>query len=230
MRLIIKKIQQHKSLDNGELAALNEYIDGLRWNAPESYRYFYDSYADRLTCNYSIHLPRFRYDRDDFYDYLLQNPEILSNLPEQIQVVDTFPLYLHEYLLYKYGRIIYLESIQALYDLLIHNNAGPLLLPAPRQRNPVFKYEENNPYKEPGLKNHFERIARYSFVSRIQSYRYLRGNKSAADKIEVISPDCLGGIFTNKEKSIYYYIFLTEENQSKAMNACQVLNRSLFGK
>lgn len=230
MRIILRKIQQQKPLDNGEYVALSDYADELRWNSPESYLHFYHLYADHLAVNYSIYLPRFRYGRDDFYDYLLQNPEKVNHLPNQILVLETFPLYLHEYLLYKYGNIINLESIQTLQVVLSQNSSGPILLPIPRQKNPVYKYEDSNPYKEAGLKNHFERIGHYSFVSRIQSYRYLRGNKSAVEKIEVIAPDCLGGIFTNKEKSIYYYIFLTEENYAKAINACQVLNSSLFGK
>ncbi len=230
MRIVLKKIQQQKPLDAKEYAALSDYVDELRWNSPESYLHFFNLYADHLARNYAIYLPQFRYGRDDFFDYLLQNPEIINHLPNQILVAETFPLYLHEYLLYKYGSIINLESILALQALLRRNSADPPLLPIPRQKNPVFKYEDSNPYKEAGLKNHFEKIGRYSFVSRIQSYRYLRGNKTAMDKIEVISPDCLGGIFTNKEKSIYYYIFLTEENYLKATNACQVLNSSLYGK
>lgn len=231
MRIILKKIQQHMPLDEKEYAGLLDYIDELRWNSPESYLHFFYLYADNLACNYAVYMPRFRYGRDDFYDYLLQNPELVSHLSDQVRVVDTFPLHLHEYLLYKYGDYIKLESIQAIIQaLLSRDSAVPLLLPSPRRKHPVYKYEDSNPYKEPGLKNHFERIGRYSFVSRIQSYRYLRGNKSAVNKIEVISPDCLGGIFTNKEKSIYYYIFLTEEDYPKAINACQVLNKSLYGK
>jgi len=217
-------------LDEKEYVKLSDYIDELRWNSPESYVRFFDLYADNLTQYYAVYLPRFRYGRDDFYDYILQNPEIISHLPDKILVTDTFPLYLHEYLLYKYGHYITLESIQAVQAMLNRDSSAPLLLPSPRRKNPIYKYEDNNPYKEPGLKNHFERIGRYSFVSRIQSYRYLRGNKSAVNKIEVISPDCLGGIFTNKEKSIYYYIFLTEEDHPKAINACQILNKSLYGK
>lgn len=230
MRIILRKIQQHKPLAEQEYVEMCDYIDDLRWNSPESYLHFYHLYADNLARNYVTYLPRFRYGRDDFYDYLLQSPALVSDLPDQILVAEAFPLYLHEYLLYKYGSFIKRESIQAIQALLNRDSAVPLLLPAPRQKNPIYKYEDSNQHKEPGLKNHFERIGRYSFVSRIQSYRYLRGNKSAVNKIEVISPDCLGGIFTNKEKSIYYYIFLTEENYPKAMNACQVLNRSLYGK
>lgn len=230
MRIILLKIKQHKPLTDEEYARLGEYIDELRWNSPESYLHFYRLYANLLARDYTIYLPRFRYGRDDFYDYLLQNPEITENLPQQITVADAFPLYLHEYLLFKYGKEIKQETMMALLEALQQNSSVPLLLPSPRRKNPVYKYEDNNPYKEAGLKNHFERIGRYSFVSRIQSYRYLRGNKASANRIELISPDCLGGIFTNKEKSIYYYIFLTEEDEVKAINACQVLNRSIYGK
>jgi hypothetical protein len=109
------------------------------------------------------------------------------------------------------------------------DNFSSLELPEPRQKVLVYKYETANPYKETGLKSHFDRIGRYSFVSRLQSIRYLRGSKASEDKIELISGDCLGGIFTNKEKSIYYYIFLTENNALKAKNACRVLNLALYG-
>lgn len=230
MRIILRKIQQQRPLNDEEYAALSEYTEELRWNSPDAYLHFYGLFADLLALNYSIYLPRFRYGRDDFYDYLLQNSESINTLPEQFQVVDFFPLYLHEYLLEKYGPLLKRETILSLREALHQHTADSLLLPVPRQRDPVYKYEDNNPYKELGLKNHFERIGRYSFVSRIQSYRYLRGNKASANKIELVSPDCLGGIFTNKEKSIYYYIYLTEDNEIKAINACRVLNRSLYGK
>lgn len=230
MKTIMQKIEQQRPLAPEEYAALHAYTEDLRWHDPIAYRAFYQSRAEDLACSYAVFLPRYSYGRDDFYDYLLQNPELAQNLTGQVQVTETFPLHLHEYLLDQYGNFIDAETLQIMQEALCAHFDALSKLPAPRQKDPVYKYEDNNQYKEPGLKNHFERIGRYNFVTRIQSYRYLRGSKSVNDKIEVISPDCLGGIFTNKEKSIYYYIFLTEENESKAINACRVLNRSLYGK
>jgi hypothetical protein len=55
----------------------------------------------------------------------------------------------------------------------------------------------------------------------------LTRNKAHADKIDFVGPDRLGGIFTNKQKSIYYYIYLTEQNEVKARNACRILHLAL---
>ncbi len=230
MRVILRKLQQKRPLAEDEYAQLIDYAEELRWNYPESYLHFYNLYADLLHQDYNTYLPRFCYGRDDFYDYLLQNPDLVNSLQNNALAVETFPVHLHEYLLYTYGNQVSIASIGYFQNLLTKDDSPGLPLPAPREKNAVYKYEAGNPYKEPGLKNHFEKIGRYTFVSRLQSYRYLRGNKSAADKLEVLSPDCLGGIFTNKEKSIYYYVFLTEENYEKAINACRVLNTSLYGR
>lgn len=226
----MRKVQQKKPLAEAEYAQLMNYAEGLRWNDAQSYQLFYDLYADLLFRDYDTYLPRFRYGRDDFYDYLLQRPELIQQLASGGLAIASFPAYLHDYLVYTYGDEVTFTSIEPWHVLWAEDNNAQLVLPAPREKDPVYKYEDANPYKEPGLKSHFEKIGRYTFVSRIQSYRYLRGNKSNTDKIEVLSPDCLGGIFTNKEKSIYYYIFLTEANYPKAINACQVLNTSLYGK
>lgn len=230
MRAVLRRIQQKKRLTEDEYTRLISYSEDLRWNYPESYQLFYDLYVDLLFQDYDTFLPQFRYGRDDFYDYLLQNPDLFTIKPGQTLTREDFPPHLHEYLYKTYGNEISPDSIKSIQFLIVKNDAASLILPAARTKEPVYKYEAGNPYKEPGLKNHFERIGRYSFVSRIQSYRYLRGSKSTVDKIEVLSPDCLGGIFTNKEKSIYYYIFLTEEDYPKAINACRVLNAGLYGR
>ncbi|CFY01372.1 Uncharacterized [Syntrophomonas zehnderi OL-4] len=205
------------------------YAQGLRVNDAASYSLFYKLYADLLFKDYNALLPQFCYGRDDFYDFLLQNPQLVKDLSEDGLPIEIFPDYLRDYLYSTYGEVVYLPHINSWSNFFAGDN-NDLDLPTPREKDPVYKYEEANPYKEPGLKQHFERIGRYSFVSRIQSYRYLRGSKSNVDKIEVLTPDCLGGIFTNKEKSIYYYIFLTEANYPKAKNACRILNASIYGK
>jgi hypothetical protein len=230
INIITDKLARHIRLDEAELRQLLAYARRLRRKSFENYRSFYDSYEQVLYREYGYCLPLFRYDRDDFYDYLVQNPDFLAEHPQALLGLEDFPPFLHDYLQYNFGLTIDPLPIASLLELLVGTVQPDYGLPAPRQREVVYKYEKGNSYKELGLKSHFERIGRYNFVSRIQSYRYLRGNKSSTDKIEVLGPDYLGGIFTNKEKSIYYYIFLTENHYQKAVNACQLLNNDLYGK
>ncbi|MEN6351069.1 MAG: hypothetical protein ABFD08_16950, partial [Syntrophomonas sp.] len=93
----------------------------------------------------------------------------------------------------------------------------------------VYIYEEANPFKEPGLKAHFERLGRYPFITRLQSYRYLTRNRASRDRIECREADRLGGIFSNKLRSIYYLIYLSEADSKKAETACQLLNSVFYG-
>ncbi|HWQ75392.1 MAG TPA: hypothetical protein VN441_08765 [Syntrophomonas sp.] len=228
IRLITDKINRGAGLSDDELSQLIIYADRLRRKAYENYRSFFDTYAPSLYREYGMVLPRFRWGRNDFYDYLRQNPDFLREHPQTLLSPDDFPGFLHEYLQFECAGVIDPTEIQTLLERLTASPCDDRSLPAPRQKDAVYKYEDGNSYKELGLKSHFEKIGRYDFVSRIQSYRYLRGNKSSTDKIEVLGPDCLGGIFTNKEKSIYYYIFLTESNYQRAVNACRLLNRELY--
>lgn len=230
IKIIFEKIDRQTRLDEEELLMLIAHAQRLRRKSYEFYRSFYNSYADILYREYGHCLTPFRYGRDDFYDYLRHKPDFLSNHPQPFLTMDDFPDFLHEYLLFRYGLTIEAQEVGSLLTLLLGNPQTDWELPAPRQKGVVYKYEKGNSYKEPGLKNHFEKIGRYDFVSRIQSYRYLRGNKSSTDRIEVLGSDYLGGIYTNKEKSIYYYIYLTESNYQKAVNACQILNKELYGR
>ncbi len=230
IRSITDKLNRQTRLNDDELFRLITYARRLRRKSYENYRSFYNSYDPILYREYGHCLPQFRYERDDFYDFLVQNPDFLTGHPQPLLGLDDFPPFLHEYLLFNYGQTINSLDIASLLELLAGNTQIDESLPAPRQKEVIYKYEKGNSYKELGLKSHFEKIGRYDFVSRIQSYRYLRGNKSSTDKIEVLGPDYLGGIFTNKEKSIYYYIFLTESHYQKAVNACQLLNNELYGR
>lgn len=230
MRAILRKLYRHQNLNEAEYPALMDYADELRRTSPESYQLFYERFAAILLLDYYTYLPRWAYGNDDFFDYLLHNPFLLATLRAQPLPVESFPPYLQEYLRHTYpeGMVAarWLPPLQPLQA----DNAIDYALPAPRQRDLVCKYESANPYKEIGLKSHFDRIGRFSFISRLQSVRYLHEHKPEADKIEPLTSDCLGGIFTNKEKSIYYYIFLTEKDDGKAENACQILNQALYGK
>lgn len=229
MRPILRKLYRRQALNNEEYSLLMNYAEDLRHSSPYSYGLFYERFAMLLFQDYYTYLPRFAYGSDDFYDFLLHNSDILEELRNNSLPVDMFPAHLHEYLRFTYGDDIEASSVLSRLESIKPDKSNILNLPEPRRKNVICKYEGANPYKEIGLKSHFDRIGRYSFVSRLQSVRYLRGNKAREDKIEVVSDDCLAGIFTNKEKSIYYYIFLTESDPAKAANACKVLNEALYG-
>jgi len=229
MRSILRKLYCHKSLSEDEYSDLMAYAHDLLQNSPPSYQLFYQRFALILLRDYQTYLPRFACGSDDFFDYLLQKPELLRSLQAGPISSNSFPLYLHEYLVSVFPDGMVDIMLPGL-DLLANLEQDRLSLPLPRDKEVVYKYESGNPYKEIGLKSHFERIGRYSFVSRLQSVRYLRGHKASEDKIDQLDSDCLAGVFTNKEKSIYYYIYLTEADDSKARNACQILNRALYAK
>ncbi len=222
MRGVLKKIERRRDLSDDEYAKLLQYIENLTESSPEAYALFYDQYGAILLKDYNTFISRFAWGRDDFFDYLRNRPDLLkqANLP-----LTMFPSAFHPYLEYTFGSTV---PVQSMRSVLFLNKIGTTGLPAPRPGKPVFKYEEANPFKEQGLKTHFERLARYSFITRLQSYRYLTRNKSAFDRIEYHSPDRLGGIFTNKQKSIYYYLFLSEAEEVKARNACDYLNFILY--
>lgn len=229
MRAILRKLYRHQALDDEEYSSLMNYADDLCHSSPESYALFYERFAALLFQDHYTYLPRFAYGSDDFYDFLLKNPDLLEDMRTNSLPLDLFPAHLHEYLRFAYGDRIEASSVHSRLEFIKPDHSSAFCLPEPRSKNIIIKYEGANPFKEIGLKSHFDRIGRYSFVSRLQSVRYLRGNKAREDKIEVVADDCLAGIFTNKEKSIYYYIFLTEKDPCKALHACQVLNEALYG-
>ena len=229
MRVILRKLYRQQALSEEEYGNLMGYAEELRSTSPDSYVLFYERFAAILHRDYNTFIPRFAYGIDDFYDYLLNKPELVEELKSNALSIEAFPLCLHDYLKYTYPYGLDASAILPHLELMKFDNTKSLELPEPRQKVIVYKFESANPYKEIGLKSHFDRIGRYSFVSRLQSIRYLRGSKASEDKIELLSGDCLGGIFTNKEKSIYYYIFLTENNDLKARTACRVLNLALYG-
>lgn len=227
MRNILRKLERRQPLEEKEYEELMEYARKLRLDSPESYGLFYDQYEDYLLKDYATYLPRFAVGKDDFLDYLLSRPELIITLQSSSLPISDFPGEFHPYLLHTFNNQAITRSVLPIIDFLIRNSDLINELPRPRTAEVVYKYEEANPYKELGLKTHFERIGRYSFVTRLQSYRYLTRNKAREDKIEVAGPDRLGGIFTNKQKSIYYYIYLTEKNETKAQNASRLLNSIL---
>jgi hypothetical protein len=228
MRKILRKLEHSQPLQTEEFNQLMDYIDQLRQNMPESYARFCQQYGGVLYEQYSTYLPRFPAGMDQLIEFIVRNPsarEAIAALPSGLS---SFPPALHPYLLYKlHHDPLSLQSLDIPEDAALSGSSYSL--PEPRKQPVVCKFEASNTNKEAGLRAHFDRLSRFTFVSRLQSYRYLTRHKAARDRIEVVDGQCLGGIFTNKEKSIYYYIFLTEDNLDKARLACQTLNSALYG-
>lgn len=228
MRNILRKLERKQNLPEDEYRLLMEYINELALQAPESYQLFYSRYADTLYKDYDTFIPPFSWGKDDFIDFLLIHPDLIRILNESFLHLNDLPVIFRPYLSHTFTNgIITGENIPWL-GLIMQNSEMLYELPRPRTGDVIYKYENSNPYKEPGLKTHFERIGRYSFVTRLHSYRYLTRNKAHNDKFEVMGTDSLKGIFTNKQKSIYYYIYLTEQNKKKAANACRLLNIAFY--
>lgn len=226
MRIIFKKLARGEFLGQEQYKALMEYAEQLRLTSEQSYAVFYERYADILYREYNTFIPHPGWNNEDLINYLIAHQEIISSLhkgdfsvlPQKVQ------LFLHQ----NPASALTILNLDII-NLLAEEQDLTVQLPSTRTQEIVIKYEDANPYKEIGLKSHLERLSRYLFISRLQTYRYLTRGKASKDKIEIISGDCLGGIFTNKEKSIYYYIFLTEDNPVKAANACRLLNVSFYG-
>jgi hypothetical protein len=231
MRQILRKLDKRQSLTPEEYELLQSYIDTLSEVSFDSYEVFYARYASILWNEYSLYIPHFKYDIDDFINYLSYHPDTISKIKNGNNPQDLFPTELQPYL----NSLLKNDSLTGLLQLLANNTEGEEApgygtLPRARTGNIVFKYEEDNPYKEIGLKSHFHRLSKYQFITRLQSYRYLTRNKAKVDSIYVLTGDKLGGIFTNKYKSIYYYIFLSEHNPAKAETAARILNLAFYGK
>lgn len=227
MRKLLRKLEYNHSLSAEEYDQLMDYIDWMRQKAPESYLLFCQQYGGILYKQYSTYLPRFPAGMDQLIEYLVRNPWAGKEIAELPATLASFPPALHPYLLYMLHHDP--GSLQYINIPDITAAAQDCSLPEPRKQSIVCKFEASNINKEAGLKAHFERLSRFTFISRLQSYRYLTKHKAAQDRIEVVDGQRLAGIFTNKEKSIYYYIFLTEDNLSKAQLACQTLNTALYG-
>jgi hypothetical protein len=229
MRAILRKLDKRKTLTEQEYKDLLQYIDALFENSLESYKVFFDRYSAVLWLDYSLYIPRFKYQIDDLINYLVYHPDVLPQMQEEANLLKLFPANLHPYLSYLLEQETHWTILRKLSSTLFQTDADLLELPPARISDAVIKYEEGNPYKEIGLKTHFERLARYQFVTRLQSYRYLQRGKASQDKITVLEKDKLGGIYTNKEKSIYYYIFLHQSDLVQAENACIILNAAFYG-
>lgn len=229
MRAIFAKLTRSQPLTDDEYARLIEYAGTLRTESPESYTLFYERYAALLKSHYATYLPRFACGIDDLVNFLLSRPDLLSCLQQGQVPFNLFPPSLQPYLQYLLGSDSGYHELQPLLQWFKQNPATIVQLPAPRENEIVYKYEDSNPYKEQGLKAHFDRLGRYSFITRLQTYRYLTRNRVGRDRIEYRNADQLGGIFSNKTKSIYYLIFLSEADNIKTKAAGKLLNSIFYG-
>lgn len=229
MRSILRKLDRGQTLNDEEYRTLVEYLEAMGRKAPQSYYILYNQYAEVLERDYSISLPRHPGGMDDLVNFLVSHPELLLDVRQGNFSMQDFPPYLHPYLNYTFKQPGHYSYLQRLAVWLNEQKVDTLILPEPRRGEVVCVYEDANPHKEIGLKIHFERLGRYSFITRLQSYRYLTRSKARSDRIEVLAPDQLGGIFTNKEKSIYYFIFLSQYDSIKAENAAHLLNTVMHG-
>lgn len=228
MRSILRKLNQGEELNAAEYQQLLSYADRLLLDSPESYSIFYEQYASLLYRDYNTFIPRFRQGFDELLNYLLQRREAMQFLRLSPLPLQEFPADLHPYLCYTFSHQADSQALQMVLGTLEREVPEAAILPCPRESPIVYKYEDDNEGKETGLKNHFARLESYSFITRLQTYRYLTRNKARTDRFEYIDADCLGGIFTNKEKSIYYLVFLSEKDAHKADNACRVLNIAFY--
>lgn len=228
MRAILRKLDRHYPLSQNEYLRLMEYARDLQIQMPNSYQVFYNRYAELLFQKYDTYLPGFQPNLDDLINLFIQNPELLAAASSRPIAWQLFPEPYHQLLQQWNETSDDFAILNAIIRLLQTQPSLARQLPEPRQEPVIMKFEDGNPFKEPGLKVHFDRLARYQFVSRLQSYRYLTRNKANQDRIEIITGDRLGGIFTNKDKSIYYYVFLTEDNLDKAQEAARLLNLAFY--
>lgn len=229
MRKTFKKLDRREILTEDEYGRLMEYARQLCEEAPPSYELFYERYAAILARDYYTCLPRFHYGIDDLVNFLVHNPALILSDSGQFPL-ELFPVEYHPYLRYLFTDRMDYAFLKPVLDYLKASTVSTAALPATRTGPVVYKFEDSNPYKEIGLKVHFDRLSRYQFITRLQTYRYLTRNKASHDKIEVLAGDRLGGIFTNKEKSIYYYLFLSEKDIHKAENASRLLNLAFYGR
>ncbi len=229
MRAILKKLLRQQELCQDEYKNLMDYIRHLQVHSSFSYQVFHRRYSRVLHEQYATYLPEFEYTLGDVISLLAREPELLIYAQQRPVQWQYFPTPYQPFLkacseMQAEGRLFY-----EIVDQMAMKPERLNELPPPHDGEVVMLFEDRNPFKEPGLKAHFDRLSRFSFITRLQSIRYLTVHKAKQDRIEVVAADRLGGIFTNKEKSIYFYIYLTESNWAKAGEACRLMNLALYG-
>lgn len=229
MRSILKKIKSYAELSASEWEQLFAYIEYLGQTSGESYRLFRQEYGSILSGRHHIYLPLFYYGADALADFVGQNYPLLRAQGHAPLDWRLLPQPLHPYVRHHFAednRVVLWEDILKFFPA---RAAPDFTLPVPRHQDLVTIYEEGNPHKESGLHLHWQRLRCYSFISRLQTYRYLTKHKAKQDRFRFLTAEKLSGIFTNQDKSIYYFVYLTEADKIKAQNACQLLNQMFYG-
>jgi len=229
MRAILRKIAGHVTLDAGEYERLLNYIEELRAGEGNSYRVFYENYGAILERDYGVYLSRFPVDRADLVEFIMANPATAAALQRGRLPLSSFPPRFRDYLRAEYGEFLEPERLRDILDWVSRGRVAEGGLPRAREGEPVLVYEAGNANKEWGLKQHFTRLARYPFITRLATVRYLTRNKAKIDRFKVQGDDLLAGIYTNREKSFYFLVYLTEAVPFKTENACRLLNLVFYG-
>lgn len=229
MRPVLRKISDRVPLAPREFRQLIDYVEHVRAHGEASYQVFRQNYGSVLYELYGIYLSRFGTGRAELAEFLFANPGVARTLRGTPLPVNAFPTRFRGYLREEYGESLQPSDVEDILRWLPGDKDKDAGLPREREQEPVLVYEAGNPGKEWGLQQHFERIARHRFVTRVVSVRYLARGKAKKDRFEVRGDDVLGGIFTNREKSIYFMVYLTEAEPSKTANACQLLNLVFYG-
>ncbi|HXF75950.1 MAG TPA: putative CRISPR-associated protein [Methylomirabilota bacterium] len=101
--------------------------------------------------------------------------------------------------------------------------AKAFLLPRDSGTAPEHKkiqHEDKNYGKHPGLQTHLERIRRKSYVTRIQTIRYVAEKPTGARfRADPASPDRLKGTFWDGTVTVEFLVYLSEEDLRKAQAA-----------
>ncbi|MDH7496982.1 MAG: hypothetical protein QHH05_00840 [Syntrophomonadaceae bacterium] len=220
---MLRKVARRLPLDAGEMERLHRYVRELRSADPQGFALLCETYGEALEGEYGFSLDGVEAGRGELLAHLLQHPGLVEELAREPQPLEAFPPRLRPYLASEFGGRVTAAQVQ---DLLawVRELEKPKELPMARKGDAVLVYEEGNPGKETGLEAHFQRVARLPFVTRLVSVRYLRRGKASADRFEVRGDDCLSGVFTHRDKSIYYLVYLTEADADKAGQACRLLN------
>jgi hypothetical protein len=91
MRTILRKLDGRKTLTEREYQDLLQYIDALGDSSMESYRLFYNRYSEVLWQDYAVYIPKFKHGMDDLLNFLLYNPELISQIQKTANCLELFP-------------------------------------------------------------------------------------------------------------------------------------------
>ncbi len=109
--------------------------------------------------------------------------------------------------------------------------AKALLLPRDNGISPENKkiqHEDQNLGKHPGLQQYLERIRKKSYVTRIQTVRYLPQKPTQTRfRADSASPDRLKGSFWDGTVAVEFLVYLSEEDARKAQAAAADLTEEM---